>query len=291
MCNSPIAIRDKEEHSGYSHYSVPCGKCHECLSARSKAWVFRLSQELRRHTEATFATLTYSDENLPRDQTGYPTLDKKALQLFFKRLRKSKSGSNASGIRYYACGEYGGNTQRPHYHAIIFGATQNQVNSAWPFGGVYHGTVTDASITYVTKYLLKTSTQPPTAEAEHCFSLMSRGLGANYLTETNVSYHEKSSATFVYRAGGWKQPLPRYLKDRIFSPENQKALGNAYRAQHTLDAIEDGFYRVINSKTSTDEQREHASAALTQHLKNKHEATQAAIRRAHFLQQKSKDRL
>ena len=45
------------------------------------------------------------------------TLRKKDLQLFFKRLRHK-----IPKFSYLACGEYGGETERPHYHAILFGA-------------------------------------------------------------------------------------------------------------------------------------------------------------------------
>nr|WBW04067.1 replication protein [Microviridae sp.] len=46
------------------------------------------------------------------------SLVKRDFQLFMKRLRKKFSGE---GIRFFASGEYGSLTFRPHYHAIIFG--------------------------------------------------------------------------------------------------------------------------------------------------------------------------
>ena len=62
------------------------------------------------HEQNCLITLTYSDAHLPPDG-----VQKRDLQLFFKRLRKDHK------VRFYACGEYGENFGRPHYHALLFG--------------------------------------------------------------------------------------------------------------------------------------------------------------------------
>lgn len=106
-------------------FSVPCGQCIGCRLDRSRDWANRCMLELQYHRSAYFVTLTYNDEHVPRSYYSDPetgeafeslTLVPRDLQLFFKRLRK-KVGK----IRYFACGEYGDQTMRPHYHAIIFG--------------------------------------------------------------------------------------------------------------------------------------------------------------------------
>lgn len=66
------------------------------------------------HTENSFITLTYDNQHVPTDFS----VDLPALQRFFKRLRKHLRSKK---IRYFACGEYGDNTLRPHYHSLIFG--------------------------------------------------------------------------------------------------------------------------------------------------------------------------
>lgn len=71
------------------------------------------------HSSSSFLTLTYSDENLPRTKgEGLPTLSPRDLQLWLKRFRKALSPSK---VRYYAVGEYGDETERPHYHLVVFG--------------------------------------------------------------------------------------------------------------------------------------------------------------------------
>lgn len=64
------------------------------------------------HGRASFVTLTYDDRHLPRDRS----LSKAEWQRFAKRLRH-----HHGPFRFIACGEYGQDNYRPHYHAIIFG--------------------------------------------------------------------------------------------------------------------------------------------------------------------------
>lgn len=102
-----------------------------------------------------FVTLTYADENLPYAPSGRSSLCKKDFQDFMKRLRKEL---HPHKIRYFACGEYGSKTERPHYHAIIFGIDESfseLVASKWPHGMVACGTCTADSIQYVAGYCLK----------------------------------------------------------------------------------------------------------------------------------------
>lgn len=106
---------------------IPCGKCVGCRLERSRQWANRCMLELQYHKSAYFVTLTYNDEHVPisyysDSETGEAfeslTLRKKDFQNFMKRLRKKFSDQK---IRFFACGEYGPQTLRPHYHAIIFG--------------------------------------------------------------------------------------------------------------------------------------------------------------------------
>lgn len=66
----------------------------------------------------SFLTLTYKDETLPITSDGLPTLNPQDFTLWLKRLRKEIAPLR---VRYFMCGEYGTKTERPHYHAIVFG--------------------------------------------------------------------------------------------------------------------------------------------------------------------------
>lgn len=107
---------------------IPCGRCIGCRLDYSKEWADRCLLELQSHEHSAFVTLTYDDDHLPLshyldEETGEtgeaPTLLKRDVQLFMKRLRKRYQYDNH--LMYYAAGEYGGLTSRPHYHIIIFG--------------------------------------------------------------------------------------------------------------------------------------------------------------------------
>lgn len=106
---------------------LPCGRCQGCRLDKSRAWADRCLLELQYHKHSVFVTLTYNDIYVPKsvyygsdgesEHMSY-TLRKRHFQLFMKRLRKAFSGQK---IRYFAAGEYGETTSRPHYHAILFG--------------------------------------------------------------------------------------------------------------------------------------------------------------------------
>lgn len=93
--------------------TVGCGQCYGCRLEYSRQWAIRCMHEAQMHENNAFITLTYNDEHLPENKS----IDKEVIKKFFKRLRK-KLGIK---IRYFACGEYGEKSGRPHYHALIFG--------------------------------------------------------------------------------------------------------------------------------------------------------------------------
>lgn len=119
--------------------------------------------EARSHDRNSFITLTYNDEHLPKDRS----LDRQHLTKFFKRLRKHKGP-----FRYYACGEYGDQTQRAHYHACLFGMDfddkvefrkinehtlyiSEELNRIWGYGNTSIGDLTFESAAYCARYVLK----------------------------------------------------------------------------------------------------------------------------------------
>lgn len=98
--------------------TVPCGKCRECKMDYAKQWANRMVLESQDWPRNLFFTATYNNDNLPFNaSSGLPTLDKRDVQLFMKRLRKEFEPRK---IRFYFAGEYGSRTHRPHYHAILF---------------------------------------------------------------------------------------------------------------------------------------------------------------------------
>lgn len=169
-------------------FEVPCGKCAACRIRRTAEWTKRILDESE-GKETCFITLTYDDMNLPSDMS----LHKEHLQKFWKRLRKSLTCK----IKYYACGEYGEQTHRPHYHAIVIGwrpeledliyVSKNVLTSAklqklWPYGFNTVGTVTKESAQYVTGYIRKKiyGKENPYHPRTPPFSCSSTHLGFDY---------------------------------------------------------------------------------------------------------------
>lgn len=126
----------------------------------------RCIHEAQMHPENSFITLTYSDDHLPEDYS----IQLRTFQLFMKRLRETLGSKK---IRFYGCGEYGEETLRPHYHAIIFGHdfpdkkhystndngdrvyTSETLDKIWGFGECKTGDVTYQSAGYVARYCMK----------------------------------------------------------------------------------------------------------------------------------------
>lgn len=144
---------------------IPCGQCIGCRLERSRQWAIRCAHEASLHEHNCFITLTYNNENLPKDGS----LHVDHFQLFMKRLRK-KYGK---GVRYFHCGEYGEKFGRPHYHACIFNLdfhdkihwkthngqkyyTSKTLDALWEHKGYcVIGDVTFQSAAYVARYITK----------------------------------------------------------------------------------------------------------------------------------------
>lgn len=66
--------------------------------------------ELKDHAQSSFVTLTYDDDHNPEE------LRPDDLSQFIRSMRRS-----GHKFRYFAAGEYGSKTYRPHYHIFGFG--------------------------------------------------------------------------------------------------------------------------------------------------------------------------
>lgn len=213
MCITPMFRREY-------NVNVPCGRCPECVKRRVSQWSVRLQKEADVSTSAFFVTLTFSTHTVPISQNGYMTLDKEPLQLFFKRLRKR----SYQKIKYYAVGEYGGKFKRPHYHIILFNATEKAICDSWALGQIHIGKVEPASIAYCFKYISKDKTikQHQNDDRVKEFSLMSKGIGKCYTDDPkNIQWHHNNleERYYVPIRGGDKASMPRYYRDRIYNSE------------------------------------------------------------------------
>lgn len=194
-------------------------------------------QELKVSESGWFVTLTYDTSTVPLTDNGFMTLRLSDVQKFMKRLRKARP-AGAPVVKYYYVGEYGGRTQRPHYHLIIFNVHPDEVVKAWSyrkgskrlaFGYCHFGQVSLASVGYTLKYMCKPPWAPKHQNDDRVkqFSAMSRGIGLSYLTEAMRVWHEADLTGRVYvpLADGKKAPLPRYYRNRIYTEADLEAIG------------------------------------------------------------------
>lgn len=211
----------------------PCGKCPGCLDSRSSGWSVRLSHELLSHEASSFITLTYADDDgstTSRRYCPYPRGSVAKIESvdFLKRLRYYLSHKK---IRFYLVSEYGEKTRRPHYHAIIFGHDFSKdpgahqvrrglyaspiLDKAWGLGHASSGSVSEASIRYVTNYILGKN-ETPEAKAK-TFALMSRkpGLGNSWIDSHSAETYRRDRV----RVGSFERRPPRYYDTVAFKDD------------------------------------------------------------------------
>lgn len=193
-------------------------------------WIIRLKEEQKVSKNAFFITLTYNDEHIPRDQFGNTHVSKPDVQKFLKRLRKKLPSQ--SNLRYYFASEYGPTTFRPHYHAVLFNLpfktlrkNTELISSSWsinkkPMGFVQVEEVNENRIAYVAGYCMD---KDKSMKSDYVvFSLMSKGIGKNYLdNKSRFNWHKDLPLENMYypTENGGKLALPRYYRNKILNSD------------------------------------------------------------------------
>lgn len=164
---------------------IGCGQCLACRLNKARMWAVRCMLEADGADPASlaFVTLTYDDDHLPRYPFVHPgsgellsetTLVPEDLTLFLKRFRYY---CDAPDVRFFACGEYGSLTNRPHFHLLLYGLPVKWSLSLFPAGpkGHFHSLLLDKawdkglhdvaalewnSAAYVARYCVKKSDAP-----------------------------------------------------------------------------------------------------------------------------------
>lgn len=203
---------------------LPCGKCLACKLSRAREWSVRCTLEASLYEDNCFITLTYDDKHLPKDGK----LCRKHLTDFLKRLRSSVNIMDGSSIRYFACGEYGSTTKRPHYHLIVFGffpkdlknGSSQKLSELWPFGFNYVGECTFESCNYVARYTTKKIFKDEKTDE---FITMSThpGIGYGWLEKHFDIFDD--GAIFGRFGSGKVSNIPRYF-EKVFELIDPKKL-------------------------------------------------------------------
>lgn len=216
LCKTPVI---------FGLMPVGCGQCLPCRINRRRIWTHRILLESYKHGDSSFVTLTYDERNVPKGGN----LEPKHTQDFFKRLRRSIEPRK---IRYFLCGEYGENTQRPHYHAAVFGIGINEadvIEKAWQKGFTVVGDLTRGSAQYIAGYVTKkwTRKDEPKLNGRHPeFARMSRRPGIGALAVPDIKavldsefgkqlVDKEGDVPFSLAHGRRSIPLGRYLRCKL----------------------------------------------------------------------------
>jgi hypothetical protein len=220
-CHSPYF----STHNG----AYACGRCAACLSSRRRTWAGRLILESYSHPQRSiFTTLTYDRE--------VSSVSIRDCQLFIKKLRK-----RVGKLRTFYVGEYGDHTQRPHYHAILFGISEclggpvrklnsgfvcvcptcSLIRETWGHGFTSVGNFSERRAMYIAGYVLKKMTHrldPRLEGREPEFARMSLNPGIGRLSLGQLTAVLRQYGRVVpggYQLGGRLLPLGRYLRRQI----------------------------------------------------------------------------
>lgn len=267
-CLTPVTIRNPKTsfYSPEPYISVPCGKCPACLMNKKRSLSHRLYETSKVACTSYFVTFTYATQYLKFDTyTGYPVLDKRDMQLFFKRLRIEFPHAK---IKYFCVSEYGDLGLRPHYHAIIFGipitetpvfngkryfypAVKAKLDEIWQLGFTDVGSFSPASCYYVAKYTFKGLLDPDMHPyANEYWHLCSKGLGIEFVQKRGDFFRDNLLTSTTWN--GYPLPLCRYYQNKIFyNNENEQLNRNFHirlyfknkdnRNTSVLDTIERKF--------------------------------------------------
>lgn len=241
---------------------IPCGQCVSCRLHYAKNWAVRCVLEAMQYEHNYFVTLTYDEEHLPVSEKSWidedtgeyfegiysASLEKSVLQKFLKDLRRYYDYHfNFQGIRFFACGEYGPKSMRPHYHLILFNcpipdlkyeisnSMGNRYYSSEIFNSVWHnqgfvtiGECNFSTCSYVARYMLKKQKGveatknygrlglvPP-------FTLCSRdpGIARSYYDSNSNKIYEYDSLIITNSKGVATKVKPPSYFDRLYDIES-----------------------------------------------------------------------
>jgi hypothetical protein len=238
---------------------IPCGKCTGCRLEYSKQWADRCYLEAKMWKANYWLTLTYDEEHIQHllvpavdKKTGevikVASLYKKDLQDFMKRIRERwKRIHNNPNVRFYACGEYGEQNHRPHFHVILFNfvipdleliANKNgfavfqseEVSKVWGMGNVTINRNSWLTAAYTARYMMKKRkgkwAKQEYAEAginpEFCLCSRKPGIGYGYYEAHKDEIYSKDGIAYAKAKGGAQTRKPPKYFDKLFKLENPK---------------------------------------------------------------------
>lgn len=210
---------------------IGCGKCMECKKQKANHWRVRLLEDIKTNTNATFVTLTFSNEsftelsNQNKDVEGY-ALDNyivtRGCRLFLERWRKEHKKS----LRHWLVTELGHNgTENVHLHGIVWSKDIKKIERIWKYGYCYFGNyVNSRTINYIVKYVTKTDIKH---KHYNPIILTSAGIGAGYTKTHNATlnkYTPGGTKESYTTSSGHKTGIPIYWRNKLYTEQERELL-------------------------------------------------------------------
>lgn len=219
---------------------VGCGKCIECRKQKARSWQIRLLEDIKKHKNGKFITLTFSNESIwkitqqleNKEATGYDldnAIATKAVRLFVERWRKKYKKS----VRHWLVTELGHNgTENIHLHGILWtNESYENIAKIWQYGFIWpkpehkqQTWVNNQTINYIIKYVNKTDEDHKTYKS---IILTSPQIGANYMERTdwkNNTFKQTQTNETYKTPTGHKINLPIYYRNKIYTEEQREKL-------------------------------------------------------------------
>lgn len=207
-------------------YQHACGACIACRVRRRYEWAARIQLEAALWPANLFVTLTYDDEHVPLTPECVQTLRKEDVPEFMRAMRYRADRR----LRFYACGEYGSQTLRPHYHLVLFGLGLEAIpwiEQSWKNGFCSVAELTPTRAAYVARYTTKKMTSQDSFSDGRApeFGLMSRrpGVGHGILRSVADTWKRASCLSDSGPSGGGQKkatmntlPVSLRLQGRIY---------------------------------------------------------------------------
>lgn len=223
----------------------PCRKCLPCRLNIAREKALRAIHEASQHEYNIFLTLTYNNENVPQK------LEYAHFRAFIKSLRQhiardfQKQVNNNPKLKnitmtearktaylsYMVTGEYGDETKRPHWHAIIYNYrprdtkqwrksetghqiyTSQTLSKIWNKGYIEYGNVTMDSAGYVARYSAKKLCHGQ--DGTHKYDPIHQTSTKRAMGKTWIEKYYKQTFAHGYCSlkDGTRTKIPRYYED------------------------------------------------------------------------------
>lgn len=278
-----IVFKRKDAGNLSQPISIPCGRCTGCRIDKSRDWAVRCFHEASLFNYNSFLTLTYNDDYLPK----HNSLVADEIAKFMKDLRRDIQGidivqgsKNPYPIRYFGCGEYGEDFNRPHYHICLFNYDfldryywtsingkkyyrSDLLESIWTKGHSLISDVTFKSAAYVARYITKkmggekalahysvidydTGEIVGRREPEYVATSRMPGIGRRWIVKNHQEVYEKDYVTI----NGQIYSTPAYY-DKVYSvidPDDIKRVKRKRLEGSVQHAIDNTKRRLVDRR-------------------------------------------